>query len=606
MSKNKKTPPEYILDGKDSSYAEENIPKETSGEFEILKSFYSNRENEKVYFSLFEGGVASKIEGGTSIFNPFNVFRYSKFGDSDSFDPSKNRDYILSGNINQNSQNSTTIDNETLHLQSNQYIENPSATNIIKWSRQLDNGSSVPIAPYSISDFIWCSDYGKIPNNRLITLRRYNIPVEDNLRILSSNMPLVPIAQAVSWFGGNTGNSLKSILSFTWGFNYKTFVSSVVDIDGNEITLDEILNDVNIDDNIKKLIKSAYAIDPQDTLSVNPDMEKKVQSYIKHAYDYNGPYWNKVLGPVNVIDRVQARQRGFREMNDIDIIFKYSLRSYNLINPKIAFLDLLSNFLSLTYNTAQFWGGGYRYFKKAGLVISSSFASQIYEGKILEGMQDAAESMMATFKDFGKNFINDLYQKLTSNDPNASNLLSGETGEMLSNILLQKLGPSFFNLISVKSPLNGEAIGEWHLTIGNPMNPIAVIGNLILKSCTMEFGEELGIDDFPTEVKFKVTLGHARPRAKQDIERIFNYGNGALSYNYLAPPPSARNSQGGQDDNGQSAVGLNLMANKSTISNIERADLDKTNYNTVKNRIRDMYGMKYSNSNILNLYFSKL
>ena len=95
-----------------------------------------------------------------------------------------------------------------------------------------------------------------------------------------------------------------------------------------------------------------------------------------------------------------------------------------------------------------------------------------------------------------------------------------------------------------RSILDGRAIGEWHMTVGNPLNPIANIGNLVVKTVDLDVGEGLGIDDFPTEFKFTVTLHHGRPRAKQDIESIFNAGNGAMSFSQLPPPSSATNSHG--------------------------------------------------------------
>jgi len=78
--------------------------------------------------------------------------------------------------------------------------------------------------------------------------------------------------------------------------------------------------------------------------------------------------------------------------------------------------------------------------------------------------------------------------------------------------------------------LTGEPVGEWHLVIGNPMNPIAMIGNLICTDIDFEFNDELGADDFPTELTINVKLKHGRPRDKGDIESMFNYGNGRMYY----------------------------------------------------------------------------
>jgi hypothetical protein len=92
--------------------------------------------------------------------------------------------------------------------------------------------------------------------------------------------------------------------------------------------------------------------------------------------------------------------------------------------------------------------------------------------------------------------------------------------------------------------LDGRAVGEWHMMIGNPMDPIAVMGNMVLDTAKVNFGEELGEDGFPTAMKFEVVLKHGRPRAKQDIESMFNLGGGPLSYSPLAQPSSAFNTLG--------------------------------------------------------------
>lgn len=125
-----------------------------------------------------------------------------------------------------------------------------------------------------------------------------------------------------------------------------------------------------------------------------------------------------------------------------------------------------------------------------------------------------------------------------------------------------------------RSLLDGRAVGEWHLTIGNPMNPIANIGNLCCTGCDVEFNDVLGLDDFPTEVTFKISLTHGRNRAKQDWESIFNSGNGAMSFSELSPPSSATNSYGERN----TALLEAARSNKSPeeILDQQRADFDGT------------------------------
>jgi hypothetical protein len=76
--------------------------------------------------------------------------------------------------------------------------------------------------------------------------------------------------------------------------------------------------------------------------------------------------------------------------------------------------------------------------------------------------------------------------------------------------------------------LTGEATGQWHLTIGNPLNPIAVIGNLAMTDADFELMGPLGYEDFPTKLKVTIKLQPGRPRGKDDIESMFNAGKGRL------------------------------------------------------------------------------
>lgn len=83
-------------------------------------------------------------------------------------------------------------------------------------------------------------------------------------------------------------------------------------------------------------------------------------------------------------------------------------------------------------------------------------------------------------------------------------------------------------LTGMRALFTGEPIGDWHLTIGNPMNPIAMIGNLICDSLKIDFDDELGPDDFPIGFTATITLKHGMPRDRDAIESMFNRGAGRI------------------------------------------------------------------------------
>jgi hypothetical protein len=563
---------------------------ENASQFESIKSAYTETSD------AFVDTDVPKVPGTRSIFNPWKIFRYSRFGmnvdeykyelhlDSALSDfrkneiSTKNNDpALILGNSDEElsraqarlKNNSDTLNRIKPYADNSKIVENPTASTIIAWSRDAGKkGFTVTKGspyPYSSEDFLWCKYYGKIPNNRMVTLRRYPIPIEDNLAISEKFSPLVPIAQAVTWYGKDIDNDLNNILGFNWGFKWIEKVADVKDLEGNEVIVDDIIDLFMPGISDTKKSKMAMFIRNQ-LMSPNSKLgllqisgyDKKIKDYIKNSYNQeSGPYWNRILGPVNVIDRTLIRDRGFLNQNDITISFEYSLRTYGGVNPKIAFLDLLSNFLSLTYSTAPFWGGAIRYFQRTGVTLRGlAINDYIMEGDVAGGIAHMIEQLKARL---GDNFekLDDLKGILMDayNSPDTAETTdtSGKKVDTASAIFnsaqfqkyaAQKLSKLLQAPLSYRSFLSDKAIGEWHLTVGNPMNPMAMIGNLCLNSVKMEVGETLGLDDFPTEFKFVVKLKHGKPRDRKGLESMFNLGGGQMGFSELPQPSSSYNSYG--------------------------------------------------------------
>ena len=630
-----------------------------------------------------------KVPGSLSLFNPFKVFRYSKFdptGESYNLDLhfdtpnsslSQNDRAGLSG-LHAESYGPSPDGKATLgQLEQNfkpfsdvrKWIENPTASNIIEWSRlqtQADNTAITP-TPYATTDFLWCKYYGKVPNNRMVTLRRYPLPVEDNLVVKPEKSPLVPIAQAVTWYGTDIGNPLSSILNLSWGMKWTPRDAKVQDITGNEITVEELAAAAGVEDektiSILKSQVFAGSGGKVDILKL-AGYDASIQDYVRKAYTADGPYWNRILGPVNVIDRTLIRDRGFTDQKAITLNFKYSLRAYGSINPKIAFLDLYSNFLSLTMNTAPFWGGGARYFQKTGITLPGfGMENKMLDGDVLgaislgtKQIQEAAAQNIKALVAFAKEIQSGKWgdkdgqrvqdRKEALDESFGNKRIVDEQGNVsadpISKLLAPRIGEVLRKPLIYRAILDGRAVGEWHVTIGNPMNPMAVMGNLCLDTCSVKFGEVLGIDDFPTEVEFSVTLKHGRPRAKQDLESIFNLGNGALGYSQLPQPSSTRNSYGVGTGVQLGAIsgnneGLNIdpqgvnngpteaagsSADIAGVSDVNMGNSTAQDYTVGNNeaegtkltalvdrystRVSQMYGTGFGNSPVLKDYFTEL
>ena len=108
----------------------------------------------------------------------------------------------------------------------------------------------------------------------------------------------------------------------------------------------------------------------------------------------------------------------------------------------------------------------------------------------------------------------------------ANFIKEGNVNEMLKGMLKNKLGrPALYATDSI---LTGNPTGLWHVTIGNPRNPIMSMGNMIIESTSFNQYGPLGIDDFPTGIKVSVTLKHAKPRDMVEIGKMYTMGRSGL------------------------------------------------------------------------------
>ena len=163
--------------------------------------------------------------------------------------------------------------------------------------------------------------------------------------------------------------------------------------------------------------------------------------------------------------------------------------------------------------------------------IREAIGQLLSEGEVNKRL-DAEKSV----KEEMEQVVNDL--KKFGNDPTkgvaADSKLYKSLSVMISDLFLKKI---YYSPLM----LSGYPTGEWHVTIGNPLNPIAMMGNLVCKNVKIEFNDTLGPDDFPTEMKASVTLEPGRQRHRGDWESMFNRGNGRLYLGQLVSSKESTN-----------------------------------------------------------------
>jgi hypothetical protein len=475
--------------------------------------------------------------------------------------------------------------------------KNPSAGHLVRITSDLLNQASAPgslstslnksdiigglSAPYYWKDFLYCKYYGTIPNNYMLTLRRFPAPMRDNLTIpeqlLSTDLYRQqgagrPVAQAVTWWGGNTGNTLSSIIGFSAGLMW------------DQKSQADVLYQKGMDQGFFKSVLgrafsgAASGAGAAEFLSQLGDVANlavsatdggrsevtipKINFALRDKMTREGgPLSDFIFVSVDTVDQTWVRGRGltFGE-SSIDINFHYELTSVGEVNTKAAMLDLIGNLLAIGTNYGQFLSPDIRYdngFPAIGFPGGNDGLVAFYSNPIewtktaIKYLADPDGSTMNNpqTQDFRESMdridqaVADLQttiKQLAENDlGEIANMMDDDSG--IGNLIAFALADDFIENIQLPVSLQtGAPTGEWHLVVGNPMNPIAMIGNLICEGVDISFGEVLGPDDFPTEVIAKFTLKHGRDRERGEIESMFNRGDGRL---YQSTLPTYANNQ---------------------------------------------------------------
>lgn len=350
---------------------------------------------------------------------------------------------------------------------------------------------------YNADDFLYMKHFGKMPMNRLITLRRFAFPIFDDI-FSKTSQPEPDIARLLTFFD-QENNKLSDIMSFTFGLDWKELKSESeqASMQGDQNGVDGIVG------------KALKFIDPKygkESLAGS----NKVNFDPQHDS-------NRVYGPVDSIASAHIREVGLKFTQEMQLTFDFEIKSINGVNQKAAFIDLLANIILLCTNDGKFWGGA-RYW------VGPKPTKYLNDLKALSptSFDDFVNKSTASMKQMLGSFATKSSAKETLKNiaNNAMNLALGK--------MLDKLGRPGIPMMN--SLLTGTPVGPWHLTIGNPLNPIMVAGDLIIDNAALSFGDELGYDDFPTEMKLTLTLKHNKPRGRAEIESMFNAGKSRLYF----------------------------------------------------------------------------
>ena len=416
-----------------------------------------------------------------------------------------------------------------------------SVKTLVKESAEGHMGRAI----YRYSDFMFCKHLGRISNNYLITLRRFPFPAGDHINFdlpeeEKVNEHLNDIGRMVTWMG-TPGNDMSGILKYSVGLPYKEMKAEVQTdnrSDNSGSFLGGMLN-LASGSNQNAALKGYGG---SDAINFTKGMMTRFggPAASKAANNLAAPPANdwayfhdrqKPWGPVDTVAKTYIRESpdesgGVKFEHSIKLVFEYEMRSFDGINAKAAFLDLLGNILAVCYTDARWWGGTIR---ATGASQSNVFANlPIFNMGSPLSLSGLADAGMKSFAQITGAFNNGKPISGLGDLLNAGkNFLKGAATAGISGLLNaigrpQKQG---FNSLLTAAPT-----GVWHLTIGNPRHPIMAMGNMKLDDVSIEHTGALGLDDFPTGLKVEISLSHAMPRDNLRIEQMYYGGDYRVYY----------------------------------------------------------------------------
>jgi hypothetical protein len=387
---------------------------------------------------------------------------------------------------------------------------NPSILDIVDHSKIFSPDSKTDVS-LKLADFVYCKYYKKIPNNRLIILRRYPFPTYNNLHF-PFNESVKPLSQAITYFGGETDNDLSEILKISGYKNYKELTAELNIVSGqgqNKDMSDSPFSTSN--STVEKGLKVFSAASGRGDLSGRE--KTKIDALA-------GKNWeNERKGEENVLHKTHIADVGVGANLEFSITFEYKLRSFDGVNPRIAMLDLLTNLMTLCHTNASFWGGQNIVLPNSPKFPFIGNQDDFYRGDYSAYLGSVMDWFSEPFKSGGG--LSNLIDGLMSGNLSS---LGDALGGLGSKVLDLQSSKSRSSVVGLKALLDSSPIGNYHMTIGNPLQPIAKIGNLICPTFTLTVGDDLGYNDFPTEIKLVVDLKTATPLDSTGVQGIFSNG----------------------------------------------------------------------------------
>lgn len=408
-----------------------------------------------------------------------------------------------------------------------------SVAEIIKWSE------AYPALQLRYQDFVFSKNVGILPNNRLIVLRRFKHGAPDNLFDYYRDEQGVefagrPLSTMVAWVKPDTSFFFLSF-SEGWEDNAKgdffSWAGGSPAGNNNEGILNFKLYNLGDNSLFFALLSSLDGDAARDDL-----ISGTKENGFGIGKDKVGNFLNEPGGNPNLIRNAAKRKTGGEGSlkSEIGFVceFEFEMRYIQGVDPGVLMLDLISNCARMGTSVSQFrFDIEFLQSETIQRIINGDFEIEIEA--LFSKLTDVAAKMGAELLTFLSGVGKSVTEAYKNNELSFKTIAANGESALLntSQMILSRYREN------IKHALSGETglpSSSWHLTVGNPKNPIVSCGDLVLTDSTLTLGKELGYNDFPNSFTYSVNLKSARERGRNEIERIFNAGRGRF-YVYANP-----------------------------------------------------------------------
>jgi hypothetical protein len=381
-----------------------------------------------------------------------------------------------------------------------------SVPELVKWSERYPSLKLYP------KDFLYCRDLEKYPNNRLVVLRRFAQPVGNNL-FLPGKMGQYPhpISTVVSWVNPEEDG----FFNFSFGEKWEQQSEDFFDI-------------------LKGAMQKISGGGGGNV--VTNALQKQLFQNILGSMGVTNLSFEDFYGNPSIIKSTSRRSTGGDGFNfDFNYTLTANYEMRHLVGPnnahidsQVAMLDIMANLIKMGSSDSIFrLSTGFSMFASKTLnAMAAGRTSQILQ-EILKGAISAAKSMINSVVEMLKADLD----KIKAGGVDAAKEVAVQRLTQLADATIQ--GIIAEHKVKLEASIAGSSglpNAPWHLTIGNPKKPVVSIGDMVVDKVELKGKNELGYDDWPTEIEAKITLKNARPLGAQEIENIFNGAQQRIYY----------------------------------------------------------------------------